>query len=230
MGSQTAETKPPQETLSPYFDTSAAAVRQTFARYAPQSTHKMHVPSYPKIQLAASLERTYILPIFDLFRALFLAYPIPFVFTLIFVTFSFFPVLAFIIASMATLSAALTFALCLAFVFSTGVSLLLGSVLLATLGFALVLSGFLTAFAVAAYLLGRLAFDLYRFGRSGFRIWSQEVAHIFFPFVTHLVADEDQYTSEDSGILDGRATKNGRVTETEHLLPEASDSDLKHVG
>jgi hypothetical protein len=105
-----------------------------------------------------------------------------------------------------------------------------GSVLLATLGFALVLSGFLTAFAVTAYLFWRLVFDLYRFGRGGFRIWSQEVAHIFFPSVTHLVVDEDQYTSEDSGVLDGRATKNGRVTETEHLLREPSDSDLKHVG
>jgi hypothetical protein len=105
-----------------------------------------------------------------------------------------------------------------------------GSVLLTTLGFVLVLSGFLTVFAVAAYLFGRLVFDLYRFGRSGFRIWSQEVAHIFFLSVTHLVVDEDQYTSEDSGVLDGQATKNGRVTETEHPLHEPSDSDLKHVG
>jgi hypothetical protein len=68
------------------------------------------------------------------------------VFISIFVTFSSFPVLAFMyvpqlvivfgvllshmlpysITSLATLSAALTFALCLAFVFSTGVSLLLG--------------------------------------------------------------------------------------------------------
>jgi hypothetical protein len=78
MGPQTAETNPPQEKLSPYFDTSAAAVRQTFARYAPQTTHNAH-PILSKIQNAASLEKSYILPIFDLSRALFLAYPIPFV-------------------------------------------------------------------------------------------------------------------------------------------------------
>jgi hypothetical protein len=104
MGPQNVEPDTAQDTLSSYLDNSAAAVQQTFIR----------------------LEKSYVLPVIDLLRALFLAYPIPFVFFSIFVALSFFPVLTFIIVSIATLSTAWTIALCLAFAFSAGVFLLLG--------------------------------------------------------------------------------------------------------
>ncbi|KAH9994547.1 hypothetical protein BJV74DRAFT_831158 [Russula compacta] len=200
MGLQSAEPKTLQDTLSPYFDNSAAAVRQIFARF----------------------EKSYLLPLVDLLMVLFSAYPIPFVFFSIFVTLSFFPVLAFVIVSLATLSSALTFALCMAFAFSTGVSLLLGGILVATLGFTLLVSGFLTTFAISAYLSGRLILILHRSGRSGFRTgvrnWSQEVAHIFFPSSAHLApVDDDRYGAEDSGILVERGTEDGHATKMETL-------------
>jgi hypothetical protein len=76
MGQQNAEPVTLQDTLSSYLDNSAAAVRQTFVRYAAR-TH----PHRPFIQhkRSVSFEKTYVMPIFDLLRALFLAYPIPFV-------------------------------------------------------------------------------------------------------------------------------------------------------
>jgi hypothetical protein len=184
----------------------------------------------------------------------------------IFSTLSFFPVLAFMydpslvivlgalllhvfffysIISLATLLAAVTVALCLAFAFSACVFLFLGKqnlllhnschlltpqsggVLLATLGSALLLSGFLTAFAISAYLSGLLVLNLRRSGRGGFRAWSQQVTQILFPSSAHLPVDEDQYASEDSGALDGKDTKDG--TNMEPLPIERWDNELKHA-
>ena len=103
-----------------------------------------------------------------------------------------------------------------------------GGVLVTTLGFALLLSGFLTAFAVSAYLSGRLVLILRRFGRHGFRDWFQEVTQMFSPWFVHLVsADEDQYASEDSGFLVGKGTKDDYKTKTEPLPGERSDTELK---
>ncbi|KAI0249788.1 hypothetical protein BJV78DRAFT_1283765 [Lactifluus subvellereus] len=201
--------KNPQDTLTPYFDNSVTAVQQTFAR----------------------LEDDYVLPIWDLLRTLFLAYPIPFVFFSILVALSFFPVLAFIIVSAATLSTALTLAVCLAFVFSTGVFLFLGGILAATLGFALLLSGFLTTFGTCAYLSGRLVLLLHRSGRSGFRVWYQEVIHLFFPSSAHLApVGEDLYTSEDSGILVGQEVQDGLTPKIEPSSRELPDSVLNRAG
>jgi hypothetical protein len=206
MGPQNAAPKSSQDTLSSYFDDSAAAVRQTFSRF----------------------EKSYVLPIVDLIRSLFMAYPISFVFVSTFAILSLFPVLAFIVVSMATLSTALTIALCFAFAFSAIVFLLLGGVLLTTLGFSLLLSGFLTGFAISAYLSGRLVLVLRHSGRHGFRIWLQEVTQILTPRFVHLVSvDEDQYASEDSGFLVGKVTKDDYTTQTEPLLGDRSDIELK---
>lgn len=105
-----------------------------------------------------------------------------------------------------------------------------GGVLLATLGSALLLSGFLTAFAISAYLSGLLVLNLRRSGRRGLHAWSQQVTQIFFPSSIRLVpADEDQYASEDSGALDGKETKDGYTAKMEPLPIERSDGELKHV-
>lgn len=206
MGPQNVEPDTAQDTLSSYLDNSAASVRQTFVRF----------------------EKAYVVPIFDLLRALFLAYPIPFVFFSIFGTLGFFPVLAFAVVSIATLSAALTLALCLAFAFSTGVFLLLGSILLTTLGFALLLSAFLTASSTSAYLFGRLVLLLYTSGRDGFRIWSQEVSRVFLPSSAHLSpVDDARYASEDSDILVGQCVKDEHTTKMEPVSHEPPDSELK---
>ena len=76
MGTQNAEPVTLQDTLSSYLDNSAAAVRQTFVRYAPQS-HPHH--TFIQHRHPVSFEKTYVVPIFDLLRTLFMAYPIPFV-------------------------------------------------------------------------------------------------------------------------------------------------------
>ncbi|KAF8500167.1 hypothetical protein F5888DRAFT_1356995 [Russula emetica] len=208
MGPQNAAPKTPQDTLSSYFDDSAAAVRQTFSRF----------------------EKSYVLPIADLIRSLFMAYPITLVFLSTFAILSLFPVLSFIVVSMATLSTALTIALFFAFAFSATVFLLLGGVLLTTLGFALLLSGFLTTFAISAYLSGRLVLNLRRSGRHGFRVWFREVTQILSPWFVHLVSvDEDQYASEDSGFSVGKGTKDDYATKTEPLPVERSDTELKHA-
>ncbi|KAH9962127.1 hypothetical protein BC827DRAFT_1267123 [Russula dissimulans] len=208
MGTQPAEPKTVQENLSSYFDGIAAAVRQTFARF----------------------ENSCILPVLDLLRVLFLAYPIPFVFFSIFFTLAFFPILAYIVVSLATLSAALSIALCLAFVFSSGVFFLSGGVLLATLGFTLLLSAFLTTFSISAYLSGRLILNLRRSGRHGFRVWSQEVTHLFFPSSAHLIpVHDDQSASEGSDIWVGPDTRDGRTTKMEPLPSGTPDSPSKHV-
>ena len=103
-----------------------------------------------------------------------------------------------------------------------------GGVLFTTLGFSLLLSGFLTAFAISAYLSGRLVLVLRRSGRHGFRIWLQEVTQIFSPWSVHLAsADEDQYASEDSGFLVGKGTKDDYTTQTVPLPGERSDIELK---
>jgi len=206
MGPQNVEPDTAQDTLSYYLDNSAAAVQQTFVRF----------------------EKSYVLPVIDLLRALFLAYPIPFVFFSIVVALSFFPVLTFIIVSIATLSTAWTIALCLAFAFSAGVFLLLGGILLATLIFALLLSVFLTTSSISAYLFGRLVFLVYGSGRNGFRTWSQEVSHIFFPSSAHLaLVDDGRYASEDSDISVGQGMKDSRTTKLKmepvtHEAPEVS--------
>ena len=77
MGQQNPEPVTLQDTLSSYLDNSAAAVRQTFVRYASQPL----TPHNTVIQhkRSVSFEKTYVVPIFDLLRALSLAYPIPFV-------------------------------------------------------------------------------------------------------------------------------------------------------
>ncbi|KAI0284560.1 hypothetical protein BGY98DRAFT_947529 [Russula aff. rugulosa BPL654] len=202
-----AAPKNPQDTLTSYFDDSAAAVRQTFSR----------------------VEKSYVLPIVDLIRSLFMAHPISFVFLSTFAILSLFPVLAFIVVSMATLSTALTIALCFAFAFSATVFLLLGSVLFTTLGLALLLSGFFTAFVMSAYLSGRLVLALRRSGRHGFSVWSQEVTQTLSPWFVHRVSlDEDQYASEDSGFLVGKGAKDDYTTKTEPP-GERSDTELKNV-
>ena len=100
-----------------------------------------------------------------------------------------------------------------------------GGILLSTLGLALILSAFLTGFAISVYLSGRLVLLLRRSGRSGFRAWSQEVTRIFFPSSAHLVpGDDEQDTSEDSGTLVGRDTKDSYKTKM-----DLSSSELKHV-
>jgi len=208
MGTQTAEPKTAQENLSSYFDNTAAAVRRAFARF----------------------ENSYIFPTVNLLQAFFLAYPIPFIFFSIFLILGFFPVLAYIIVSLATLSAALSMALSLAFVFSSGVFFILGSVLLATLGFALLLSAFLTTFLISAYLFGRLVLNLRRSGRSGFRGWSREVTHLFFPLSAYLIpVHDDQSASESSDILVGPDMKDGPTTKMEPLPSETQDSLSKQV-
>ena len=75
MGPQNAAPKTPQDTLYSYFDDSAAAVRQTFSRYAPSlcNTRSFNPQHYARV------EKSYVLPIVDLIRSLFLAYPISFV-------------------------------------------------------------------------------------------------------------------------------------------------------
>ncbi|KAI0305367.1 hypothetical protein B0F90DRAFT_1666784 [Multifurca ochricompacta] len=199
MGAQVGESKTPQDTLSLYFDNSVTTVQQAFA----------------------SFEKNYVIPIVELLKASFFSYPIPFVFFSTFVALSLFPVLAFFIILVATLSTALTLALCLALAFSTGVFLFLGGILLVFLGSTFLLSGFLTAFALSAYLSGRLVFILRRFGRNGFRPWSQEVAYLFFPSSARpTLADEDPYASEDSGVSVGRGVKDGLTAKTEPVLHE----------
>lgn len=87
----------------------------------------------------------------------------------------------------------------------------------------MLLSGFLTSFAISAYLSGRLVLALRRSGRRGFRVWSQEVTRVFSPWFVHLVSvDEDQYASEDSGFLVGKGTKDDYTTKMER-----SDTELK---
>jgi hypothetical protein len=94
----------------------------------------------------------------------------------------------------------------------------------------LVLSGFLTASAISAYLFGRLVLNLRRSGRHGFRVWSQEVTQIFSSWFVHLVSvDEDQYASEDSVSLVGKGTKDDYTIKTELLPGERSDPELKHA-
>jgi hypothetical protein len=94
----------------------------------------------------------------------------------------------------------------------------------------LLLSGFLTAFAISTYLSGRLVLILRRSGRHGFRDWFQEVTQIFSPWFVHLVTvDEDQYASEDSGFLVGKGTKNDYTTKMEPLPGERSDTELKNA-
>lgn len=73
MGQQNAEPVTLQDTLSSYLDNSAAAVRQTFVRYA----SRRH--TFIQHKRSVSFEKTYVVPIFDLLRTLFMAYPIPFV-------------------------------------------------------------------------------------------------------------------------------------------------------
>jgi hypothetical protein len=85
-------------------------------------------------------------------------------------------------------------------------------------------------FAISTYLSGRLVILLRRSGRRGFRAWSQEATQMFFPSSVHLgPVDEDQYASEDSGILVGRGTKEGYTTKMEPLPSERLDTELKHV-
>jgi hypothetical protein len=94
----------------------------------------------------------------------------------------------------------------------------------------LLLSGFLTAFAISTYLSGRLVLALRHSGRHGFRVWSQEVTQMFTPWFVHLVsADEDQYASEDLGSLVGKGTNDEYTIKTEPLPGERSDTELKHA-
>ncbi|KAF8270584.1 hypothetical protein EI94DRAFT_1828158 [Lactarius quietus] len=202
-----------QDTLAPYFDDSVAVVRRAFAR----------------------LEEGYILPAVDLFKALFSAHPIPFVFFTIFLSFSFFPFLAYIIISFATLSVALTLALCIAFLFSAGVFVFLGKftplrlscrhvlnvqsggILLSILCLTLLLSGFLTCFAMSTYLAARLMSNLRHSGRSGFRAWYQEVTIMLSPSSPYLApADEDLY---DSKGMTGGEVKDSHGIDTEPAEP-----------
>ncbi|KAH9974091.1 hypothetical protein BGW80DRAFT_1305215 [Lactifluus volemus] len=188
------ETKAPRDTLAPYFDNSVTAVRRKFT----------------------SFEDSYVQPIYDLLKTLFLSYPVPFVFFSILVAFSIFPILAFIIVSAATLSVALTVALCIAFSFSTGVFLFLGGILVAILGLAFLLSGFLTTFATSTYFLGRLVVLLHRFGRSGFRAWYQEATHIFSPPSPRpALSAKDLHASDDSVNFVKREAKHGLTPKIE---------------
>lgn len=83
---------------------------------------------------------------------------------------------------------------------------------------------------MSAYLSGRLILHLRRSGRGGFRAWSQEATRIFFPSSAHLArVDEDQDSSEDSGTLVGRGTKDSYTTKMELPPGERPDSELKHV-
>ncbi|KAH9063271.1 hypothetical protein EDB87DRAFT_1604961 [Lactarius vividus] len=195
MGAQNDKgPKTSQDTLAPYFDDSAAAVRRAFAR----------------------VEEGYIIPTADLFKAQFSAHPISFVFFSIFVSFSFFPILAYFVVSFATLSVALAVALCIAFIFSTGVCIFLGGILLSILGLTLLLSGFLTGFVMSTYLAARLISNLRHSGRNGFRAWYQEVTTILYPFSSHLApADEDPYISQDTKGLNGGEAKDGHGIDTE---------------
>jgi len=105
-----------------------------------------------------------------------------------------------------------------------------GSILLTTLGFALLLSVFLTASSTSAYLFGRLVLLLYNSGGDGFRIWSQEVLGVFFPSSAHLLlVDDARYASEDSDILVGQATKDNHKTKIEPVSHEPPDSEQKFV-
>ncbi|KAN0136820.1 hypothetical protein V8E53_005261 [Lactarius tabidus] len=180
-----------QDSLAPYFDDSVAVVRRAFAR----------------------LEEGYILPAVDLLKTLFSEHPIPFVFFTTFVSFSFFPFLAYIIISFATLSVALTVALCLAFLFSAGVFVFLGGILLSVLCLTLLLSGFLTGFAMCTYLATRLISNLRHSGRNGFRVWYQEVTSMLSPLSPHLApADKDLY---DAKGLTGGDAEDDRGIDTE---------------
>ncbi len=94
----------------------------------------------------------------------------------------------------------------------------------------MLLSGFLTAFAISAYLSGRLVLTLRRCGRRGFRVWSQEVTQMFTPWSVHFVSvDEDQHASEDLGTLVGDDTKDGYTTKKEPLHSESSYTEPKHA-
>lgn len=105
----------------------------------------------------------------------------------------------------------------------------LGSVLLTTLGFALLLSGFLTAVAISAYLSGRLVFALRHSGRHGFSVWSQEITQTLTPWFVHQVpVDDNQYASEDSGSFVGKGTKDDYATKTEPP-GDRSDAELKNA-
>ncbi|KAI0267271.1 hypothetical protein BC834DRAFT_968799 [Gloeopeniophorella convolvens] len=191
MGAQKDEATTPQDTLAPYFDNSAAAVRR-------------------------SVEEGYVLPLIDLSKALFSAYPVPFAFFSIFTALAFFPLLTFVIVSVVTLATTLTLALCLAFAFSTGVFLFSGGVLLAILGLTLLFSGFLTIFALSAYLFARLILLLHHSGRGGFTVWSREVSQVLFPSSTSTASTvEDSYASEDSGVIVGREGKSDHAVKIE---------------
>lgn len=102
-----------------------------------------------------------------------------------------------------------------------------GGVLLAALGFALLLSAFLTTFLISAYFFGRLVLNLRRSGRS-FRGWSQGVAHLFFPSSAYLIPVHDgQSASEGSDISPDM--KDGRTTKVEPLPSGTPDRLSEHV-
>jgi hypothetical protein len=106
-----------------------------------------------------------------------------------------------------------------------------GGILAATLGFALLLSGFLTTFATSAYLSGRLVLLLHRFGRSGFHAWYQEAIHLFSPSSAHLApVGEDLYASEDSGILVEQEVKDDVTPKIEPSPRDLSDGVLNRAG